>query len=183
MQLCLSRHTKKGRLGMDIKLINFQREHLRYIEYWEKEGDIYNYLSHGRPHYLRDNDPAGEEQTKLYMLKIDGRLVGCAWLEEIDPVKSSAKLGIYLGEARFRGRGLGQYSVNLILYKAFQELNMEKVFLRVREKNTRAINCYKKCGFKITRELPVREFPNGSSESAYEMQITKNKWRNKTKKR
>lgn len=166
---------------MDIKLISFQQEHLRYIEYWEKEGEIFNYLSHGRPHYLRDNDPVAEELTKLYMVKIDGRLVGCAWLEEIDLEKEQAKLGIYLGEARYRGKGIGQYTVNLVLYKAFHELNLEKVLLRVREKNTRAINCYKKCGFKISRELPVRQFSNGSTEGAYEMHIFKHKWKDRTK--
>lgn len=159
---------------MDIKLIKFEDSHIRYIEIWENEGEIFNHISHSRPKYLREGLEEEKEKTKFYMVKYDGRIIGCAWLEEIDQEKLEAKLGMYIGETKIRGKGLGQYVTRLLLSKAFRDLNLKKVYLYVREKNIRAINCYKKCGFRIIKEHPKQKFTN-SFEGIFEMTVSKSK--------
>lgn len=160
---------------MDIKLIKFEDSHLRYIEIWENDGEIYNHVTYSRPKFLRENLEEEKNKTKLYMVKYEGRIIGCAWLEEIDPEKQEAKLGMYFGETKIRGKGLGQYVTRLLLSKAFRDINLKKVYLHVRERNFRAISCYKKCGFKIIKEHPKRKF--GSSEEAiYEMTVSRSKF-------
>jgi RimJ/RimL family protein N-acetyltransferase len=159
---------------MNVQLQDFKNEHLRFIEKWEVEGEIYNYLSHSRPKCQREGSEELCHTTRLYMINLGGRVVGCVWLEGLDYSYKVGKLGIYLGEIDCRGLGVGRAVLREILSRAFGPLELNKVTLHVREKNTRAINCYKNCGFVITKELPKRQFPDGSYQSSYEMTATKN---------
>lgn len=163
---------------MDIRLIKFENEHLRYLEHWEKEGELYKYLSHIRPRALREETEAEGDKviSHFYMVKYDGRIIGCVWLEEDDPHKREAKLGIYLGDDQHRGRGIGEQTLRLIMSKAFREMDLHKITLSVREKNQQAIACYKKCGFTVSKELPKQEFSDGSFQGTLEMVITKKKF-------
>jgi RimJ/RimL family protein N-acetyltransferase len=108
------------------------------------------------------------------MIFIESQIVGCVWLEDPDFLKKEGKLGIYIWESGWRGLGVGREVINKILNVTFGILDLNTVVLHVREKNVRAINCYKSCGFVVTKEFPKREFPDGSYQGAYEMAVTKN---------
>ena len=47
----------------------------------------------------------------------------------------------------------------------FMHLNLHKVYLHVFESNLRAINCYKKAGFKIEGTLQDHHFSRGKYEN------------------
>lgn len=159
---------------MFVQLQEFDNEYLKFIETWEKSGEIYNYLSHSRPKCLRGGAAESWQATRLYMINLDNRIVGCVWLEDLDYFNKEGKLGIYLGEIQCRGRGVGREVINEILSLAFGMLELNRIILNVRENNTRAINCYKSCGFIITKEFPKRQFSDGSYQGAYEMAVTRN---------
>ena len=159
---------------MNVKLQDFGNEHLRFIEKWEVEGEIYNYLSHSRPKCLSDGAEELWHTTRLYMIDLESLVVGCVWLEDLDFLKREGKLSIYLGEIHCRGMAVGRTVIKRILSLAFGPLELNKVVLNVREKNTTAINCYKSCGFFITKEFSKRRFPDGSFQCTYEMTVNKN---------
>ena len=159
---------------MDVYLQDFNIEHLRLIEKWEEEREIYNYLSHSRPKCLSEGAVELWTTTRLFMIRFGNQIVGCVWLDDLDFSKKEGKLGIYIGESHFRGLGVGREVMKEILNLAFGQLDLNRVILHVREKNMRAINCYKSCGFIFTKEFPKKQFSDGSFQGAYEMAVTRN---------
>ena len=83
-----------------------------------------------------------------FIILLDGEAVGSVYLRDIDPDKKEAEYGIFIGEESARGKGVGTKSAKLILKYAFEELNLEKIFLRVFEDNPGAVRSYEKAGFK-----------------------------------
>lgn len=159
---------------MNVQLLDFSNKHLNFIEKWEVRGEIYNYLSHSRPKCLNDGAAGLWQTTRLFMISLENRIVGCVWLEDLDFLKKEGKLGIYIGESHCRGLGVGREVIKKILNLAFGLLDLNKVILHVREKNARAINCYKSCGFVITKEFSKRQFSDGSYQGIYEMAVNRN---------
>jgi len=159
---------------MNVQLQDFTDEHLMFIEKWEVAGEIYSYLSHSRPKCLIEGATELWQTTRLFMISLENLMIGCVWLEDLDYSKKDGKLGIYIGVIHCRGLGIGREVIKEMLRLAFGPLGLNKVILHVREKNTSAINCYKSCGFLITKEFPKRQFPDGSYQGAYEMAVTRN---------
>ena len=88
-----------------------------------------------------------------FIILLNGEAVGSVYLRDIDPDKKEAEYGIFIGEESARGKGVGTKSAKLILKYAFEELNLEKIFLRVFKDNPGAVRSYEKAGFKkIDRE-------------------------------
>jgi RimJ/RimL family protein N-acetyltransferase len=74
--------------------------------------------------------------------------IGRCLLFNVDRVNRHAMLGIFIGEKTFWSKGYGQEAVTLLLDYAFTLLNLNSVMLGAMEFNERAIQCYKKVGFK-----------------------------------
>jgi RimJ/RimL family protein N-acetyltransferase len=146
-----------------------ESEHLAIIEGWEAEGEIYKYLSHSRPGYLREKDGFAESRTLLYMLKLDSNFIGTAWLEDIS--HEDAKLGIYIADVGSRGKGIGEKAIKELVEIAVHELKLKSIYLNVRDYNERAIRCYSKCGFKVTEKTSGLTFSDGSQGGAYKMTL------------
>ena len=54
------------------------------------------------------------------------------------------------------GKGIGEQAINLAIEKSCDELNFISIYVNVRESNTRAIRCYRKCGFvEILRDTKL----------------------------
>lgn len=75
-------------------------------------------------------------------------LIGRCLLFSIDWVNRHAMLGIVIGEKNYWSNGYGQDAIELLLDYAFTLLNLNSVMLGVMAFNERAIQCYKKVGFK-----------------------------------
>lgn len=88
-------------------------------------------------------------------LRRSRRLIGVGQLSHISRVHRSAELQIRIGDARWRGRGLGTAAVRLLVNLAFEDLNLHRVFLHVFRTNTPAIRSYERAGF--TQEGTLRD--------------------------
>ena len=73
--------------------------------------------------------------------------IGSVYLRDIDKEYQKAEYGIFIGEESARGHGIGAAAAKLILEYGFEELKLNRIFLRVFARNERAINSYKKAGF------------------------------------
>jgi RimJ/RimL family protein N-acetyltransferase len=71
--------------------------------------------------------------------------VGNCGLSDIDLQRGKTQLWIYLAERE--GRGVGRRAVRLLLGRAFEELELERVYLRVLITNPRAYAFYLRLGF------------------------------------
>ena len=78
----------------------------------------------------------------------DDKLIGNCSIHDIDQQKQCAEIGLFIGDEENRSKGYGQDVLNLLLDYAFNYLNLNNIMLKVFSFNERAINCYKKVGFK-----------------------------------
>lgn len=74
--------------------------------------------------------------------------IGRCMLFDINHVDRTAMVGIFIGDKSRWGRGYGTEALRLLLDYGFNLLNLNSVMLGVFAFNTRALNCYRKVGFK-----------------------------------
>lgn len=84
--------------------------------------------------------------------------VGSIFLKNIDKINRKAEMGIFIGEKRYIGKGVGTRSIKLLLSFAFSNLKLNKVYLNVFSKNKKAINAYKRSGFQVDGVLREEYF-------------------------
>jgi len=58
-------------------------------------------------------------------------LIGVCGLAHIDWVNRSAEISIYIGERKYRDKGLGSESIDLLLNYAFDTLNLHRIWAEV----------------------------------------------------
>jgi len=96
---------------------------------------------------------------------------------EIYLSESSAKIGrILIGDAKQRGKGLGQQIVNSLLEHTFFKLDKATVELNVFDWNTSAIKCYEKVGFTINPDKKLERKIKEEIWTAINMTIDREKW-------
>jgi RimJ/RimL family protein N-acetyltransferase len=89
-----------------------------------------------------------EDGHVALMIEMDGRTVGNTWLANIDRDNASATLGIVMGEATSRGRGVGTEVLRQMVDMGFDRLGLERIELWVLADNMRAIRAYERVGFR-----------------------------------
>ena len=108
---------------------------------------------------IHDND------SKNYYFVIvtleNDEMIGTISLENINYTNRSAELGIFIGDEAYRGKGIGEEAIHLILDYGFHYLNLHSIQLYVFAFNERAIACYKKCGFKEMARIREAYYLNG----------------------
>lgn len=90
---------------------------------------------------------SGQYQFAIVRLE-DDKLIGNCGFQEIDQLRQCADVGLFIGDEENRNKGYGQDVLKLLLDYGFNYLNFNNIMLRVFSFNERAINCYKKVGFK-----------------------------------
>lgn len=89
------------------------------------------------------------QETHAWAILHRGAHVGNVMLDCIDTFLQSARLSIYLGEASARGQGVASHAVRLALEEGFSTHGLERIWLTVHERNTRAALLYTRAGFRI----------------------------------
>lgn len=106
---------------------------------------------------LRVADPSNRDLVYFGVIQEVNGLVGLANLRDISWVDRSARLGILIGP-EFQGRGFGQDAVALLLKYGFGDLNLHRIELEVRADNVRAVELYRRLGFREEGRLRERWF-------------------------
>ncbi len=81
------------------------------------------------------------------------QLIGNCGLHDISSIDRTAELGIFIGDKEYWNKGYGSEATTLLLDFGFNLLNLNNIMLRVFSFNQRALQCYRKCGFK---EIGIR---------------------------
>ena len=84
-----------------------------------------------------------------WVVEHGGRLLGEVRLDGLDQHDRRARLAVGFYDPARLGMGLGRDTVRLVLAHAFGTLGLHRVGLRVAAANTRAIRCYRACGFVV----------------------------------
>lgn len=89
-------------------------------------------------------------------------IIGMLQLLDIHPIHRSAELVIRIGEEQKRGQGYGSEAVKLALDFAWNDLNLNRVWLRVFATNKRAIRAYEKAGLEQEGRMRKAAFIDGT---------------------
>ena len=76
-----------------------------------------------------------------FIILLDKKSVGSVYLKDINREEKSAEYGIFIGDENAIGIGVGTKSARLILEYAFNELKLEKVYLRAYQQASS--NCHR----------------------------------------
>lgn len=76
------------------------------------------------------------------------KLIGACGINVIEQLRQCAEVGLFIGDEENRSKGYGEEALSLLIDYGFDYLNLNNIMLKVFAFNERAINCYKKVGFK-----------------------------------
>ena len=170
-------------IGERIILREYKKEDLYSIRKWVNDDEITRFLSDNfiYPHTLNDTEKflnsmlesttdargfvIAKKDTEEYIGQID--LIKIDWLNGI------GILGIVIGNKEYLSKGYGTEAIKLMEHFAFNNLNLHKLELEVREFNGRAIHCYKKCGFKEEGRIRENFYADGKYTDTLFMGILK----------
>ncbi len=88
-------------------------------------------------------------------------LIGISLLRDINMINRAAEFAIYIGDKDYRGKGLSKEATIQTLSFGFNKLGLNRIFLKVLEKNETAINLYKSIGFVKEGLLRSSVYKNG----------------------
>lgn len=127
-------------LSLDEKMMILKWRNNKSVQKWMYNRDDITLEDH-----LQYIDSLNNKDDRIYFLvKNETVYLGVVDLTEIKG-NESAELGIYVNPTL---RGYGTLLVSKIIEYAFQELRVKTLYANVYEKNSKAINLYKKFNFK-----------------------------------
>lgn len=106
-------------------------------------------------------------------------LIGTCGIKNINNRDRNATIGIFLGDEQNRSKGYGSESLRLLLDFGFNYLNLHNIMLGVKSFNERAIECYKKVGFKEIGRRRESYFLDGKYYDDIQMDILSNEFTKK----
>jgi RimJ/RimL family protein N-acetyltransferase len=100
-------------------------------------------------------------------------LIGITVLKDINLINRSAEFAVYIGDKEYRGKGLSKEASFLTLTFAFNNLGLNRIFLKVLEENEVAIKLYRSVGFIEEGKLRKSVFKNNQFKNEIVMGILK----------
>ncbi len=73
----------------------------------------------------------------------------------------------FIGETEYWNKGIGTLLVTSMIKFLIEHKNADRIVMDPQAKNTRAIKCYEKCGFKKVKLLPERELHEGEYQDCW----------------
>lgn len=152
---------------------------------WRNDPDVSGHFIHrdkltveGHLSWFRDNVLTGRTVQFIICVReqdAEGREernpVGSVYLRDIDRGEMSAEYGVFIGEKKARGKGFGVEAARLAVRFAFEEMQLQRVFLRVYRDNTAAIRSYEAAGFRVCGELRGVVSTDGESADMLLMEV------------
>ncbi|MFC1921057.1 GNAT family N-acetyltransferase [Chloroflexota bacterium] len=77
----------------------------------------------------------------------DGKHIGNCSYYNIDKFRGETELGIMIGDRDYWDKGYGVEVIDSLIDHIFNWTNLDRIHLKTLDWNTRAHNCFKKCGF------------------------------------
>jgi RimJ/RimL family protein N-acetyltransferase len=93
---------------------------------------------------IHDNE---HRRYPLAVETLDGRHIGNCTLYDIDEKKGEGQIGIMIGDKEYWSKGYGCDAVNTFIGYIFGNSNLNRLYLKTLDWNTRAQKCFTKCGF------------------------------------
>ena len=144
--------------GQNIMLREYSKEDLPHMREWVNDPEIVNNLSdiflypttvNSTESFLNSVlEAQANDQAHFIIADIStGSYIGQIDLIKIDWKNRSAEMGIVIGKKDCLSKGIGTEAIQLLQNFVFERMNLNRLYLSVRDSNDRAKACYLKCGF------------------------------------
>jgi RimJ/RimL family protein N-acetyltransferase len=108
----------------------------------------------------------------------DGELVGMAGLWRIDAQARNAEVGLKVGLASARSRGVGTDTVRTLTRFAFEDLGLHRVWARILTGNRPSLRVFvEKCGWKEEGRLRQAAFRDGAYQDVVVVGLLREEFR------
>lgn len=168
-----------------VSLREFRQEDISGIRSWATDRDTTKFLGGG---YLRLQTWEQSERYLSSLLEGDAggvnlviadkdtlRYLGQCSLMMIDYTARHAELAAVMCPKQ-QNQGLGAEGILLMLSYAFEQMNLNRIHLKVRADNERAVRCYEKCGFVQEGVLRAHSYGDGKYHDVICMGILREEW-------
>ena len=157
---------------------------------WLNDREVTQFLE------MYDKTPPTLKQERDYIIKkkrsndaiqfsintTEGVHIGTIALDKIDALHKRALFGIFIGNKRYWGQGLGTQATKMILEYGFGKLRLNRIYLAVHAYNIRGLKAYKKAGFIVEGRFRDHIYRKGAYHDEIRMGILKNDWLKNNKK-
>lgn len=123
---------------------------------WCQDKDIYEWFEQ-RPltfdeiknKYKKKID---EGKQELLIININQNDIGFVQIYKYENEVDTYEFDVFIGNKNYRHKGYGVKIINEINNYISANYNTKAIILRPFKRNINAINCYKKCGYKLIKE-------------------------------
>ena len=98
-------------------------------------------------------------RRQAFWIVVQERVIGEVEIFDIRRGERTAEVRIGIAQPRDLGQGYGRRVLRLVLAYARDHMRLEEAYLRVEERNLRAVACYRAVGFRAVGRLAGRRFP------------------------
>ena len=122
-----------------------------------------------------------DEQTLVIEVHPEGEddkwvVIGNTTFIRINEKVRYAEIGIMIGEKDYWNKGHGTEAMGTMCRYAFEELNLNRVWLRVYDTNPRGRRAYEKAGFVYEGTLRQAEYKHGRYIDVHVMSVLTSDW-------
>lgn len=148
----------------DPEIIRYLTNQFRYIGL-EADRNWFSYYQQHR-----------DQAVRLAIVDTD-TLIGTVQLTQLDRINQQAEYSIMIGEKDRQSKGAGKIATRRILEHAFQDLNLQRVYLTVLPDNERAIRLYESFGFQREGLFRQAVFKDGQFADLVGMSLLRHEFR------
>lgn len=163
-----------------LKPLKDNKETYELLHKWYKEKEVYSSFEQRPLSYdeiVKKYKPRTKENSfiKVFMIEYKNKPIGIVQYKKLknEDLKlykinkdNVYEIDIFIGNKKYRNKGIGKFAIDDVL----NILNGNSAFVMLPFKdNLRAINCYKKCGFKESKELTLKD--TIGNEKEYKLMI------------
>jgi len=138
---------------LNITLEVFDESYLPLSRKWLEDSEIRNMINAHQQSVQEQkiwyDNLINKTDYLIWGIESDGYKIGACGLKNI--TNTECEYWGYIGEKSFWGKGAGSIILKLVEEKA-KDLNIKRIWLKVRNDNERAIRLYNKCGFVYISE-------------------------------
>lgn len=148
-----------------IQLRPLEREDLKQLRDWRNDPEIFSRVREHRLLGMEDqeywfNSLIRDSRNMMFGVMDEERFIGVCGLTHVDWVGRKAEVSIYIGDARFRGKGYGSMVLGLLADYAFGECNLNRLWAEVFESNEISARLFRKAGYASEGKMRKHAYKN-----------------------
>lgn len=152
--------------GDRIRLRAIEREDLPNYVKWLNDPEVLEHFGRYAPLTLVEEEEwykkmLQDSSVRSFAVEYQGQHIGGAGFSGLNTQHRSAEVGLFIGLPELWDQGLGRDVLETLLHFGFEELNLNRIYLRVFAENERAVHLYEKVGFQHEGRSRQAEFRHG----------------------